>query len=82
MGGTVVMKVPVGTTNLAGMICETDLVFKVSADGASPQTMSDTELCDCKYCRESLGKMNPRNVSPIAAIDVYSLPDEADKRTC
>jgi hypothetical protein len=79
MGGTVVMKVPVGTTNLAGMICETDLVFKLSADGAGTQTASEAELCDCKYC---LGNSRPRGVSPIAAIDVYGLPDEADGRIC
>jgi hypothetical protein len=62
------------------MICETDLVFKLSADGAGPQVASKAELCDCKYCRETLGNGGPRNVSPIAAIDVYGLPDETDKR--
>jgi len=82
MGGTVVMKVPVGTTNLAGMICETDLVFKLSADGGSPQVIGDPELCDCNYCCECLGKVSPKHVSPIAAIDVYGLPDETDQRIC
>lgn len=79
MGGSLTMKVPVGTTNLAGVMCETELVFKLSGEGPILQAMSETEGCDCLYCS---GSNRPKNVSPLAAIDLYSLPDETDASAC
>lgn len=74
MGENLRFRVPVGRTNIAGMMCETELLVRMSPEGQT----DDAESCDCPRCRS----IHQTNNSPLAAIDVYSLPDESEVPTC
>lgn len=77
MDRSVTMRVPVGTTNLSGMTCETELIVRVSREEPIAEKRWP---CNCPYCRAYASVAQPRNMSPLAAIDVFSQPDEPDVR--
>jgi hypothetical protein len=62
-----------GTVPVPGATCETEATGKIES---TRQTIIDAEPCYCPYCRSLVRAA--RNTSPLAAIDVYSLPDETD----
>jgi hypothetical protein len=79
MGWTsLTMNVPPGTAPVPGATCETEVIGQMSLGGSTRRTVVEAEPCDCQYCRSVVGAARPRNISPLAAIDVYSLPDETD----
>ena len=76
MGGTSqTMNTPLGTEPVPGAMCETQVIGKM---GSTRRTIVEAESCYCPYCRNLVNADQPRNISPLAAIDVYSLPDETD----
>lgn len=79
MGWTsIAMSMPPETTPVRGATCETDAIGKMSPGGSTLRAAVETEFCDCPNCRSVFGATRRRNVSPIASIDVCSLPDESD----
>ena len=68
------MNTPPGTAPVPGALCETEVIGKM---GSTRRTIVEEEFCYCPYCR-NLSAAQPRNISPLAAIDPYSLPDETD----
>lgn len=79
MGWTsIAMSMPPETTPVRGATCETDAIGKMSPGGSTLPTAVETEFCDCPYCRSVFGAARRRITSPLATIDVYSLPDETD----
>lgn len=79
MDGSLTMRMPVGTTNISGMTFETQLAVKLSPEGAGATNTADAETCDCRYCQEIVRHALNGQISPIAAIDVYSLPEETEQ---
>ena len=69
------MNMPPGTTPVPGVTCETEVIGKMSPVGSIPR---GAYPCGCRYCKDLTRAARPRNISPLAAIDVYSLPDETD----
>ena len=67
---------PPGTAPVPGAMCETEVTGK--RGGSTPRTIDEAECCYCPYCRNVVSAAQPRNISPLAAIDLYSLPDETD----
>lgn len=72
------MNKPPGTAPVSGATCETEAIGKISALGSTRKTIIGSEPCYCQYCRSIVDAARPRNISPLAAIDLYSLPDETD----
>ena len=70
------MNTPSGTAPVPGGTCETEVIGKKG--GSTRRTIVEAESCYCPYCRNLVSAAQPRNISPLAAIDVYSLPDETD----
>lgn len=76
MGWTsLTMNMPPGTAPVLGATCETEVFGKM---GPTRLTNVEPERCYCQYCRSLVGAARPLNISQLAAIDVYSLPDETD----
>jgi len=69
------MNTPPGTEPVPGAMCETQMIGKM---GSTRGTIVETESCYCPYCRNLVSAAQPRNISPLAAIDLYSFPDETD----
>ena len=69
------MNTPPGTEPVPGAMCETEAIGKM---GSTRRTMVEGEACYCPYCRNVVRASQPRNISRLAAIDLYSLPDETD----
>lgn len=69
------MNTPPGTEPVPGAMCETQVIGKM---GSTRRTIVEAESCYCPYCRNVVSAAQPRNISPLAAIDLYSLPDETD----
>lgn len=69
------MNTPLGTTPVPGAMCETQMIGKM---GSARRTTVEAASCYCPYCRNVVSAAQPRNISPLAAIDLYSLPDETD----
>ena len=70
------MNTPPGTAPVPGAMCDRDVIGK--RGGSIQRTIAEAESCYCPYCRSVVSAAQPRNISPLAAIDVYSLPDETD----
>ena len=76
MGWTsLTMNMPPGNAPVPGATCETEVFGKM---GSTRRTIVEAEPCCCQYCRSLVGAARRLNISPLAAIDVYSLPDETD----
>ena len=69
------MNTPPGTTPVPGAMCETEVTGK---RGSTRRTMVEAASCYCPYCRNLVSAAQPGNISPLAAIDLYSLPDETN----
>ena len=69
------MNMPPGTTPVPGGTCETEVIGKMSAVGSIPR---GDYPCGCHYCKDLARAVREPGISPLAAIDVYSLPDETD----
>lgn len=65
-----------GTAPVPGAMCETEVIGK--RGGSTRRTNVEAEPCYCPYCRNVVNAAQPRNISPLAAIDLYSLPEETD----
>ena len=76
MGQTSTMNTPPGTAPVPGAMCETEVIGK--SGGSTRRTLVEAESCYCPYCRNVVSAAQPRNISPLAAIDLYSLPEETD----
>lgn len=77
MGGTSrTMNTPPGTAPVPGAMCEKEVTGK---RGSTRRTTVEAEPCYCPYCLNVVNAAQPRNISPLAAIDLYSLPDETDE---
>jgi hypothetical protein len=72
---TLTMNMPPGTAPFPGATCKMEVFGK---RGSTRRTVVKEEPCYCPYCRSLLGAGRSLNISPLAAIDVYSLPDETD----
>jgi len=72
------MNMPPGTVPVPGATCETEVIGKMSRLGSTRRTIVEAAPWYCQYCHSVVGAARPRNISPLAAIDVYSLPDETD----
>lgn len=70
------MNTPPGTEPVPGTMCETEAIGK--RGGSTRRTIVEAESCYCPYCRNVVSAAQSRNISPLAAIDLYSLPDETD----
>ena len=70
------MNTPPATAPVPGATCETKVIGK--RGGSTRRTIAEAESCYCPYCRNAVSAAQPRNISPLAAIDLYSLPDETD----
>jgi hypothetical protein len=64
-----------GTEPVPGAMCETEMIGKM---GSTRRTTVEAASCYCPYCRNLVSAAQPRNISPLAAIDLYSLPDQTD----
>lgn len=79
MGWTsIAMSMQPETAPVPGATCETEAIGKMSALGSNRESIIGTEPCYCPYCRSIVDAAHPRNISPLAAIDVYSVPDETN----
>ena len=76
MGGNLNQNAPGPDSSALDAICDTDEIQRLLADVTLPLTNS--ELCDCQYCRAFARYARTRNTSALATIDLYSLPDEDD----
>ena len=76
MGQTSTMNTPPGTAPVPRAMCETEVIGK--RGGSTRRTIVEAETCYCPYCRNVVSAAQPRTISPLAAIDIYSLPDETD----
>jgi hypothetical protein len=72
---TLTMNMPPGTPPFPGATCETKVFGKM---GSTRGTVVEAEPCYCQYCRSLIGAGRSLHISPLAAIDVYSLPDDTD----
>lgn len=68
------MNMPPGSAPVPGAMCETEVIIKMSPARSIPR---GAYPCGCRYCKDLARAARPRNISPLAAIDVYSLPDGA-----
>lgn len=79
MGGTSqTINMPPGTAPVPGATRETELIGKMSSTGAARRPFVHTGPYYCDNCRSIVGAVHLRHTSPLAAIDVYGLPDETD----
>lgn len=79
MGWTsIVMSMQPESTPVPGSMCETEAIGEISALGSNRESIIGTSPCYCPYCRSIVDAAHPRDISPLAAIDVYSLPVEGD----
>ena len=70
------MNTPPGTAPVPGAMCEAEEIGK--RGGSTQRTVVEAESCYCPNCRKVVSEAQPRNISPLVAIDLYSLPDETD----
>ena len=70
------MNTPPGTEPVPGTVCEAEAIGK--RGGSTRRTIVEAQSCYCPYCRNVVSAAQPRNISPLAAIDLYSLPEETD----
>jgi hypothetical protein len=71
--GSLRIKAPVASASISGVICETKVTVKMSP---GPLTPRGAYPCGCGFCQEAaMITRIPQKVSPLAAIDVYDLPD-------
>lgn len=74
MGGNLIMKMPGETANVSGVTCVTDVIIKMSPGRSIWRA---DYPCGCRYCKRLARADRETKTSPLAAIDVYDLPDEA-----
>ena len=72
---TLTMNMPPGTPPFPGAMCETEVFGKRDS---TRRIIVAAEPCYCQHCRSLVGSGRSLNTSPLAAIDVYSLPDETN----
>lgn len=75
---SLIEKVPFENNTLNDTGRDTELPGMVTTVAIATPTVSRVQPCDCPYCRCYAGITRLRNVSTLAAVDVYSLPDEAE----
>ena len=74
MGGSLIMKAPAENLGLSGVTCATEVIVKMSPARSTRRT---DYPCGCRYCRDLARAAREPKSSPLAAIDVYDLPDGA-----
>lgn len=74
MGGNLIMKAPAETASVAGVTCATEVIIKMSP---ARSIRRGDYPCGCRYCKDLARATREPETSPLAAIDVYDLPDGA-----
>lgn len=80
MGRSTLTRVAIETSIISFSTCDSDVTREIELDNSSQQSFVHAQSCDCLYCK-NLSDSHPHHVSPLAAIDVYSLPDETPTYT-
>lgn len=74
MGWTsLTMNMPPGTAPFPG--CAPEVIGKTSS---ARSILRGAYPCGCGYCQDLARATRKPRISPLAAIDVYGLPDETD----
>lgn len=76
MGGRLTTNEPGRSSEMSEVTYDPDVIRKLLSEASLSPTKSEKQPCDCEYCREFARYARPRNISPLAAIDVYSLPED------
>lgn len=73
MGGNLIMKAPAETASVSGAMYATEVSIKMSPARSIPRA---DYPCGCRSCKD-LARARDSKASPLSAIDVYDLPEEA-----
>jgi hypothetical protein len=60
------------TASVSGVTCATEVIIKMS-----PSIPRGAYPCGCHYCKNLARAAREPEISPLAAIDIYDLPDGA-----
>ena len=74
MGGNLIMKASAETASVSGATCATEVIIKMSPARSIPR---GAYPCGCRYCKDLARAASGPKTSPLAAIDLYDLPDGA-----
>jgi len=79
MGGTSqTMNMPPGNATIPGTNRETELSDRMSSTATARRPFVHAGPYYCEFCRSIVGAAHLRHTSPLAAIDVYGLPDDTE----
>lgn len=81
MGRSTLTRVAIETSIISFSTYDSDVTREMGLSDSSRQSFVHAQSCDCPYCKNLSNDSHPHHVSPLAAIDVYSLPDEATTYT-
>jgi len=70
MGGSLIMQAPAEAAGVSGVTYATEVIVKMSP---ARSVRRAAYPCGCRYCRDLAARETKG--SPLAAIDVYDLPD-------
>ncbi len=66
------MNMPPGTARGPGAMYETEVIIKMSP---ARSILRGDYPCGCRYCKDLARAARKPETSPLAAIDIYDLPD-------
>ena len=68
------MNMQPGSARVPGAMYETEVIIKMSPARSIPR---GAYPCGCHYCKNLARAAREPEISPLAAIDIYDLPDGA-----